>query len=150
MGEDVDGHTFDIFDGLNDQTSADEPDHPGSFDKELSEETVVHLLQVPLTLALLSQLRANYPEVVRHMLVLVLIPQDHCMEVEHGELETLPIFKTTDILRKPHEMVIQDNRQKIGIIIFENDILLDGLGVLVDDLGLILMVLIGSLQFLIE
>jgi hypothetical protein len=109
VSEYIDGDVFDVSDGLNDQASADEPHHSGRFYQKLAEEAMVHLLQVPLALALLLQLRADDPEVVRHVLVLVLIPEHHGMEVEHGELKTLSVLKAAYILRQSHEVVIQDD-----------------------------------------
>lgn len=53
---------------------------------------MVHLFEVPLTLLLILQMRADDAIVIGNMLVLVLIPQDNCVEVEHGEFEALLIL----------------------------------------------------------
>lgn len=107
MCEDVDGYNFHISYCLNDQTCANISDHSWRLDQKLSEKSMIHLFQVPFALRFIFQVSTDYPIKVGNMLVFILISKYNSMEVEHGKLEALFIFKTANIMGQPDKVIIK-------------------------------------------
>jgi hypothetical protein len=98
MREDIYRYIFDIFHCLNDQTGANISDHSWCLYQKLSEKSMIHLFHIPFTLRFIFQVSTNDSIIVWNVLVFIFISKYNSMEVEHGKLETLFVFKTADIV----------------------------------------------------
>lgn len=68
---------------------------------------MIHLFQIPFALRFIFQVRADYAIIVGNMLIFILISKYNSMEVEHGKLEALFIFKTADIVGQPDKVIVK-------------------------------------------